>query len=63
MVRPIDKAPVYLPLEEVAVCVGRNILVEVVGKSVLIVGNPQRILDWQVRPYPICLLNIMIMLI
>jgi hypothetical protein len=53
MVRPIDKAPVYLSLEEVAVCVGRNILVEVDGKSVLIVGNLQGILGWQVRPYPI----------
>jgi len=50
-------------LEEVAVCVGRNVLVEVDGKSALIVGNLQGILGWQVRPYPICLLNIMIMLI
>ncbi len=46
-------APVYLPLEEVAVCVGRKVLVEVDSKSVPIVGNPQGILGWQVRPYPI----------
>jgi len=40
MVKPIDYAPIGLSMEEVAVCPGRKVLVEVNNESVLIVGNP-----------------------
>jgi len=46
-------------LEEVAVCAGHEVLIEVDDNILLIVGNLQGILDKQQRPHPINLLNIM----
>ncbi len=46
----IDKAPIILSLEEVAVHPGYIILAEVDANSVLIISNPQRILGQQLMP-------------
>ncbi len=62
MVRPIELAPINLPLEDVAVHAGRKVLMEVDKNSVRIVGNPQGILGQQLRPHPVHLLNIIAVL-
>jgi hypothetical protein len=49
-------------LEEVAVCAGHKVLTED-GNIVPIVGDPQGILDGQLKPRTINLLNIIINLI
>jgi len=46
-----------MSLEEVTVRAGRKVLQEVDDNILLIVDNPQVILDQQLRPHPICLLN------
>jgi hypothetical protein len=53
MARPIDYAPILLSSEDVTVCAGREVLMEVDNNSALIVGNPKGILGQQLRPYPI----------
>jgi hypothetical protein len=52
-----------LSLEEVAVCAGHELLVKVGDHISLIVGNRQGILDQQLRPRPIQLLNTIIILL
>jgi hypothetical protein len=52
MVRPIEKAPICLSLEEVTVRAGHKVLMEVDDNISLIVGNPQGISDQQLRPRP-----------
>jgi hypothetical protein len=47
-------------LEEVAVRVGRKVLMEVDDNILLIVSDPQGILDQQLRPHPSHLLKITI---
>ncbi len=59
MVRPIEKAPISLSLEQVAVRAGHEVLTNISQ----IVSDPQGILDQQPRPRPIQLLNIIIILI
>ncbi len=63
MVRPIELAPIHLPLEDVTVRAGRKVLMEVDDKSALIVGNLQGILGQQLRPHPVHLLNIIYLLL
>jgi hypothetical protein len=43
---------VKLSLEDVAVSVGHKVFMEVDNNSLLIVGDPQRILEEQLRPHP-----------
>jgi hypothetical protein len=45
-------------LEEVAVRTGHKVLMKVGNNSLLIVGDPKGILDQQLMPHPIHLLNI-----
>jgi hypothetical protein len=47
-------------LEEVIVRASHEVLMEVDDNCALIVGNPQGILDLQLRPRPMHLLNIII---
>ncbi len=47
-----------LYMEEVAVHAGHEVLMEVGNNSLLIDGDPKGILDQQLRPRPILLLNI-----
>ncbi len=49
MVSLIELVPVCLPSDEVAMRISHKILMEVVNN----VGNPQGILDEQLRPHPI----------
>jgi hypothetical protein len=44
MVRPIDLTVIYMSLEDVSVCAGLKVLMEVENNSVLIVFDPQGIL-------------------
>ncbi len=59
----IECAPICLSLEEVAMSADYKVLMEVDDNILLIVGNPQGILGQQVRPYPIHLLNDIIIII
>ncbi len=52
MVRLIEYASVHLPMEEVAVHAGREVLMEVDDNILLIVGDPQGISVEQLRPHP-----------
>jgi hypothetical protein len=63
MVKPIDLAPLHLPMKDAAVCADHKVLVEVYNNSALIVGDPQGILGQQLRPHPIYLLNSIITLV
>jgi hypothetical protein len=47
-------------LEEVTVCTGYEVFMEVDDNILLIVGDPCEILDHTLRPHPIQLLNIII---
>jgi hypothetical protein len=58
MVGPIQEAPICLSLEEVTVCAGIEVLMEVDTVILMIVGNWWGILDQKLRPCPIHLLNI-----
>ncbi len=62
MVRPIEYATVQLSSEEVCVC-WQQCLKEADNNISLIVGNPQGILEQLLRPRPIQLLNIIVILI
>jgi len=44
-------------LEEIALCVGPKVLIEVADNILLIVGDPQWILHHQLRPRPINLMK------
>ncbi len=46
-----------MSIGEVALCAGHKVLIEAGWNSLLIVHNPEGILDQQLRPYPIHLLN------
>ncbi len=59
MARPIEYASVHLSFEKYALHAGHEVLTCIL----LIVGNPQGILDWQLRPHPIHLSNIIIKII
>ncbi len=61
--RTIEKAPMCVPLEEVAVWAGRKVLMEVDNSIPLIVGDSQGILDQLLRPHPLHFLNIITALI
>jgi hypothetical protein len=50
-------APIHLSLEEVSVHAGCNVLMEVDGNTLLIVGDLQDILDQQVRLHLIQILD------
>jgi hypothetical protein len=50
-------------LEEVTVSAGHKVLMEVDYNILLIVADPQGILDLQIRPHPIPLLNIFVIFI
>ncbi len=52
-----------MSLEEVAVCAGHKVLAEDDDNIVPIVGDPQGILDQQLKPHTINLLNNIINLI
>ncbi len=45
-----DEAPVHLSLEDIAMCAGHEVLIEVNYSFALIVGKLQGILDKQLRP-------------
>jgi hypothetical protein len=47
-------------LEHAVVCVGLEVLLEVDDNILLIVGDPQGVLDQLLRPRPIQLLNVVI---
>ncbi len=49
--------------EEVAVCAGRKVLMDVEDNTLLIVGDPQGILDQLLWSHPMRLLNIIIIII
>jgi hypothetical protein len=57
MVRPIEKASIHLFLKEVLVHIGRKVMMEVDDNILLIVDDPQGILDEQLRLHPIHLLK------
>jgi hypothetical protein len=63
MVKPIDLAPLHLPMKDAAVCADHKVLVKVYNNTALIVGNPQGILGQQLRLHPMYLLNITITLV
>ncbi len=42
---------------------GHEVLMDIDGASALIVGNPRGILDQQLRARPICLINIIIIIL
>jgi hypothetical protein len=52
MVMKIEKASIHLSLEEAAVSAGYKVLMEVGDNILLIVTNPQGILDQNLRPNP-----------
>jgi hypothetical protein len=54
--------PVCLSLEEVGLRVCHKVLVEVNGNILMIVSDPQGIFDQQLRPRPIYLLNVIIII-
>jgi hypothetical protein len=53
----------HLSKEEVAVHAGQKVLMDIDDSISLIVSDPNRILDWQLRPRQIKLLNISVVLI
>ncbi len=63
MVRQIEQATIHLFLEEVAVCADHKVSGEVGDNFLLIVGDPQGIIDQQLGPDQMNLLNIIINLI
>jgi hypothetical protein len=63
MGRPIEYSPIHLSLEQVAVQASRKVLVEFDDNILLIVGDPQWILDEHLRPHMIHVLNIIIILL
>jgi hypothetical protein len=52
MVRPIEKYPNHLSLEDVALPDDHDVLTDVDVNILLIVGDPQGILDQQLGPCP-----------
>jgi len=62
IVRPIDEAPICLSEEEVIVHAGLEVLLEV-DNSLLIDGNPWGILGHHLRPHPILLLNLLLLIV
>jgi hypothetical protein len=60
IVRPIEYAPIHLSFEEVVVRAGHEVLMGVDDKMSLIGGAPKGILDQQLKPHLIQLLNITI---
>jgi hypothetical protein len=50
-------------LEEVAVRAGHEVLMDVKNNCALIVGDPQGILNYQLKYHPIHLLNVIIVVI
>ncbi len=54
----IELAPVCLPSDKVTMHISHKVLMEVVNNILLIVVNPQGILDELLRPHPINLSNI-----
>ncbi len=61
-VTPIEEAPICLSLEDVTEGAVHKVLMVVGDNILLIVVNPQRILDWQFRRRQIHLLNIIIII-
>jgi hypothetical protein len=57
------KVPSPLSLEDVNVCAGYKVLMDVDDISALIVGNPQGVLGNQLRPHTIHQLNIIIIML
>ena len=55
--RPFKKSPICLSLEEATVHVGHEVLMNFYDKIFLIVSDRQGILDQQLRPHPMHLLN------
>jgi hypothetical protein len=53
MVRPIKEAHICVSFEEVTVHASHKVLIEFEDNILLIVGNPQAILNQQLRPHPI----------
>jgi hypothetical protein len=56
-------ASICLPLEGVAVRASHKVLMELDNNISLIVGYPQGVLGQQLRPHPIHLLNITIIIL
>ncbi len=54
----IEKAHIHMSLEQVTMRAGRKVLMYVDNNILLIVGDPQGILNQKLRPRPIHLLNI-----
>jgi hypothetical protein len=50
MVGPIDEAPIYVSLDEVAVLPGCKVLIQVDENNVVIDGSQQRVLNKTLRP-------------
>jgi hypothetical protein len=63
IIRSIQLVPISLSKKEVTVHSGYMVLMEVDNNSLLIVGDPCRILDQQLVSHPINLLNIIFILI
>jgi hypothetical protein len=59
----IDYAPICPPLEEVAAHANRKVLMEIDDTNAPILIDPQGILAEQLRPRPIHVLNIFILVI
>jgi len=57
MVRPMEKAPICLSLEEVTVRASHEVIIKVGDNILLIVGVPLGILDQHIRLHPIILLK------
>ncbi len=56
-------APICLSLEEVAVCAGQKVLMKAEDSSALIIGDSREIWCQQLRPHPIRILNIVIVIL
>ncbi len=53
MVRPKEYTPIIRSLEVVAVCPGQEVLMEIDNNILLMVRNPQGIIDKQIKHCPI----------
>ncbi len=56
-------APICLSLEEVGVCAGHKVLMEAEDSCTLIIGDSREIWCQQLRPRPIHLFNIVIVIL
>ncbi len=60
---PSGQGSIHLSLEEVVAHADHEVLMEIENNSVMIVGDPQGILGMQLRPYPIHISNVIVIIL